>query len=243
MDCNANRLVAGDVSSVSAHFSQIRSYNGTTPIHVGSSGAHSISYDGGEYTGNAATATKVKNKLTFTGAVTGEYDGSSALTINVPEGGSGGEVPIALPNPYPLTFTGGVSASYDGSSATIVNIPKTTMTYSQYSYNATSIGTSTINGIKPSYVYYPSSWDSSYSSALTIFVNVSSFNSNTPDAVVVVKGTRKVYFTFGNGRLVKQSNILTTGSASNTYRIYAFSYLGGSGSTTRVAVNCSEYTE
>lgn len=33
---------------------------------------------------------KNPNALTFTGAATGTYDGSSALTINIPEGGSGG---------------------------------------------------------------------------------------------------------------------------------------------------------
>lgn len=45
--------------------------------------------------GNAAwgdklpTALKNPNALTFTGAATGTYDGSAALTINIPEGGSG----------------------------------------------------------------------------------------------------------------------------------------------------------
>ena len=46
--------------------------------------------------GNAAwgsklpTALKNPNALTFTGAVTGTYDGSAELTITIPEGGSGG---------------------------------------------------------------------------------------------------------------------------------------------------------
>lgn len=104
----------------------------------------------------AGAATKVSNKLTFTGAVTGEYDGSSALTVNIPEGG-GGEVPIALPNPYPIKFTGVTTASYDGSSSVTVNIPKSTMTYSSYTYSVSYIGTNTSTGIYPNYVYYPSS--------------------------------------------------------------------------------------
>lgn len=215
---------------------------GTGTIYVGADGNYNFG-TGGEYTGNAATATKVKNKLTFTGAVTGSYDGSSALTVNIPEGG--GEIPIALPNPYPVKFTGAVSASYDGSSSVTVNIPKTTMTYHAYTYSSTSVGSSTANGIDPGVVEYPSSWSSTSSSAFTIYVRANAFNANTPDAVVIVKGTRQVNFSFTstNGWLVKQSGILTTGSASNTYRVYAFSYLGGSGSNTRVAVNCSEYSE
>lgn len=47
------------------------------------------------------------HKLTFTGAVTGEYDGSAAKTINIPEGGGGAEQLV-------VTFTsagnGGISA-------------------------------------------------------------------------------------------------------------------------------------
>lgn len=204
-------------------------------------GVPCLTNSGMEYTGNAATATKVKNKLTFTGAVTGSYDGSSALTVNIPEGG--GEIPIALPNPYPVKFTGAVSASYDGSSSVTVNIPKTTMTYHAYPYSDASVGSNTGNGIDPGVVEYPSSWSSTSSSTFTIYVRANAFNANTPDAVVIVKGTRQVNlsFTSVNGWLVKQSNILTTGSASNAYRVYAFSYLGGSGSSTRVAVNCSEY--
>lgn len=178
---------------------------GTGTIYVGADGDYNFG-TGGEYTGNAATATKVKNKLTFTGAV---------------------------------------SASYDGSSSVTVNIPKTTMTYHAYTYSSTSVGSSTANGIDPGVVEYPSSWSSTSSSAFTIYVRANAFNANTPDAVVIVKGTRQVNFSFTstNGWLVKQSGILTTGSASNTYRVYAFSYLGGSGSNTRVAVNCSEYSE
>lgn len=215
-------------------------YNiGTGKIYIGADGDYNFG-TGGEYTGNAATATKVKNKLTFTGAVTGSYDGSSALTVNIPEGG---EVPIALPNPYPIKFTGAVTTSYDGSNSVTVNIPKTAMTYHAYPYSDTSLGSSTATGITPGVVEYPSSWSSTSSSTFTIYVKANSFNTNTPDAVVIVKGTRQVNFSFTsvNGWLVKQSNILTTGSASNTYRVYAFSYLGGSGSSTRVAVNCCEY--
>jgi hypothetical protein len=77
---------------------------------------------GDEYSGTAATAKKVSNKLIFTGAVTGEYDGSSELSINIPEGGNG-EVPIALPNPYSLSITANSQKTiYDGSSAINLNL-------------------------------------------------------------------------------------------------------------------------
>lgn len=47
--------------------------------------------DGTEFTlSDFPTALKNPNALTFTGAVTGTYDGSEALTITIPEGGSGG---------------------------------------------------------------------------------------------------------------------------------------------------------
>lgn len=63
------------------------------------------------------TALKNPQSLTFTGAVTGSYDGSAAKTVNIPT------VPTALKNPNALTFAGAVTGSYDGSAAKTVNIP------------------------------------------------------------------------------------------------------------------------
>ena len=60
--------------------------------------------------------------LTFTGAAEGTYDGSSALTVDIP---SATDIPTTLPNPQSLTFTGAVNASYDGSSEVNVEIPST----------------------------------------------------------------------------------------------------------------------
>lgn len=240
-NCDAYSFIASDVIGDCAHFSQIENRGGgTTPIYIGSGAEYSISYDGSEYTGNAATATKVKNKLTFTGAVTGEYDGSSTLTVNIPDGGS--DIPIALPNPYPLTFTGAVTKSYDGSSAVTVNIPGNSMTYRTY------LATATTQVVEPGYSYYPTAWQNANQSVtLTIRVTPSAFSADKPDAVIVVQGTKPVIIvntessTYGG--LFKQSNIMTSGTSSDSYRIYAFSYLGGSGTITGVAVNCSEYTK
>lgn len=57
------------------------------------------------------------HKLTFSGAVTGEYDGSAEVNINIPNGGGGG-------GNAPLTFTGAVDATYNGTEAVTVNIPQ-----------------------------------------------------------------------------------------------------------------------
>ena len=58
--------------------------------------------------------------LTFTGAVEGTYDGSSALTVDIP---SAPDIPTTLPNPKSLTFTGAVEGTYDGSNPLTVEIP------------------------------------------------------------------------------------------------------------------------
>ena len=66
--------------------------------------------------------TKLPNpqSLTFTGAAEGTYDGSSALTVDIP---SAPDIPTTLPNPQSLTFTGAAEGTYDGSSALTVDIP------------------------------------------------------------------------------------------------------------------------
>lgn len=249
-----------EVYSTYAHLSQIENQDGgTTPIYIGSGGEHSISYDGSEYTGNAATATKVNNKLTFTGAVTGEYDGSSALTVNIPEGG--GDIPIALPNPYPLTlgnssYDGREAVSinylpnpyaltingstYDGSSAVTIN---TLYPLAEISYAASTvdIGYNTNSGIHAGYVYYPQSW-TLFNTNRTIHVKCDKFNFNKPSTIIIIYGEGTVSFEYANGYLLKQNNIITTASSSNSYRLYCFSYLAGTGTNTRVAVNCSEYS-
>ena len=90
--------------------------------------------------------------LRFTGAVTDSYDGSKAVTINIPETAkvevdsslsvSGqaadakavgdalkkkagtDDIPKALPNPNALVFTGAATGSYDGSQPIIIDIPE-----------------------------------------------------------------------------------------------------------------------
>lgn len=62
------------------------------------------------------------NKITFTGAVTAEYDGSEPISVEIPSG-TDVDIPSALPNPNKLTFTGAVTAEYDGSTPVSVEIP------------------------------------------------------------------------------------------------------------------------
>ena len=63
---------------------------------------------------NIPTELKNPYALTFTGAVTDNYDGSSSKTVNIP---------TSLKNPYALTITvGNTTITYDGSSAKSINI-------------------------------------------------------------------------------------------------------------------------
>ena len=94
---------------------------------------------------------KNPNKLTFTGAVTAEYDGSEAVSVEIPEGGAGGIYPVVsmtdstadlLPNTFyrwgeiaDLTITlgaetGGITNEYcfefvSGETATTLTVPDT----------------------------------------------------------------------------------------------------------------------
>lgn len=70
--------------------------------------------------GRLPTTLKNPYALTFTGAVSDSYDGSSSKTINIPAPPT---IPTALKNPNKLVLTGAVSAEYDGSAAVTVEIP------------------------------------------------------------------------------------------------------------------------
>lgn len=68
------------------------------------------------YTEISGTPTSLRNpySISFSGYDTGSYDGSSALSIVIPE---------ELPNPYSLSWSGYSSGSYDGSSSKSISIP------------------------------------------------------------------------------------------------------------------------
>lgn len=68
------------------------------------------------YSEISGTPSSLKNPyaITFSGYDTGTYDGSKALSIEIPE---------ELPNPYSLSWSGYSSGSYDGSSSKSISIP------------------------------------------------------------------------------------------------------------------------
>ena len=72
------------------------------------------------------------HKLTFSGAVTGEYDGSAEVNINIPNGGGGGGTGGSVNSVNgmtgdvvlkKLTFTGAATGEYNGSEDVNINIP------------------------------------------------------------------------------------------------------------------------
>lgn len=205
--------------------------DGRGNIYIGPDGDHNFGTTGGEYSGNAATASKVKGTLSFTGSTVASYNGSKDVQVYVPD------LPSAMPNPYPLVING---ESYDGNQSITVN---TQLDYQTYSHNSSSLGASTSSGITPNVCYSPSLY-TPWNSALTIYIRANAFNASNSSAVIVVYGTRTITISSSTsyGSVLKQKDLITTGSSSRSYRIYCVTYLGGSGTNTRVAVNCSEYT-
>lgn len=112
-----------------AYIKKVRIPNSTESFDIyDASAVHSVNGKSGESITLAAsdvgalpdttTALKNPNALTFTGAVTGSYDGSAAKSVAIPT------VPSALKNPNAITFTGGATGTYDGSSAVTITIPE-----------------------------------------------------------------------------------------------------------------------
>lgn len=76
--------------------------------------------------GSGGTAEKVQGKLKFTGASTATYDGSSDVTVNIPEGGSGGGGQAdSVKGTLTIKTAGGTTlASYNGSTDKTVTLPE-----------------------------------------------------------------------------------------------------------------------
>ena len=66
------------------------------------------------WTGGTSAVTPNPHPLTFGGAVSERYDGSSSVSV---------EIPATLKNPYALKLTGAVEAVYDGSESVVAKIP------------------------------------------------------------------------------------------------------------------------
>ena len=104
----------------------------------------------------AGTADKVANTLTFTGAVTGTWDGSAAKTVNIPSGSSY-TLPLASNStrggiklssstrggtPNGITTTSGrtYAVQVNSSEQAVVNVPWTDTTYRLPTASATTLG-------------------------------------------------------------------------------------------------------
>lgn len=175
-----------------------------------------------KYTGISAQAEKVVNKLKFTGAVTAEYDGSSEVTVNIPNAGTG-EIPIALPNPYPIKFTGITSATYDGTSLVTINIPSSELT--QQSSDSDTITTISAGSI---YRY-------TGTTAIKNSLIFTGFSINKSSAIFIVPADQSINFVTSGQYTVKKTEEPT--GTSDQLKVYAFQYLLGD----IILVNCSIY--
>lgn len=208
-----------------------------------------------EYPGNSATATKVQNKLIFTGAVTGEYDGSLEVTVDIPKE----EIPIALPNPYPLTINAKADipngavidniCKYSGESEVTANI--NVAGYDECSYETGEPYLLKING-KTEYVLNGSGkWGVPHlGTAITpgnygicdksaesesITITDSNLSKDKQVAILVTKGNINV--TFNNAKFKLTDNINNIQGSSSQYKCYCFQYINDN----LILVNCSIY--
>lgn len=175
-----------------------------------------------KYTGISAQAEKVVNKLKFTGAVTAEYDGSSEVTVNIPNAGTG-EIPIALPNPYPIKFTGITSATYDGTSLVTINIPSSELT--QQSSDSDTITTISAGSI---YRY-------TGSTALKYSLNLTGFSIKSSTAIFIIPADQTISFAESDQYTIKKAD--EPSGTSDQLKVYAFQYLFGD----IILVNCNIY--
>lgn len=211
-----------------------------------------------KYTGISAQAEKVVNKLKFTGAVTAEYNGSSEVTVNIPEAGTG-EVPIALPNPYPLIINavanipnGAVSdkiCEYSGESSVTANI--NVAGYDECTYETGTPYLLKING-KSDYVLNgagkwgvphlgttttPGNYGICDKSAVSDSITISDSNLSEDKQVSILVTRGDVNVTFNNEKFKLSSDIANIQGNSSQYKCYCFQYINNN----LILVNCSIY--
>lgn len=126
---NSAAALAGDAADDLASASQSATYAATQATSAASTAntaaaaansAAAAANDAAEAANDAAEAAEAaasRQKLTFSGAVSAEYDGTAAVSVSIPA------QPTALPSPAALTITVGQNTiSYDGSAAKTVTI-------------------------------------------------------------------------------------------------------------------------
>jgi hypothetical protein len=155
------------------------------------------------------------NVLTFTGAVTGTWDGSAAKTVNIPAGSS-----YTLPPAAPTTL-GGIKVGYttsgknykvqiDGNNNAYVNVPwtDTNTTYSQATSSALGL-------VKIGYTESGKNYPVELNSSGQMFVNVPWTDTDTkytlPTATASVLGGIKI----GSGLSISNGVVSTGNYVSN----------------------------
>lgn len=126
---NSAAALAGDAADAAASARQSATYAATQATSAASAAntaataansAAAAATDAAEAANDAADAAEAaaaRQKLTFSGAVSAEYDGTAAVSVSIPA------QPTALPSPAALTITVGQdTVSYDGSAAKTVTI-------------------------------------------------------------------------------------------------------------------------
>lgn len=222
-------------------------------IQIGTNG--SFSSDGGEFLGTASVANKVNNKLTFSGGATGEYDGSSAVTINIPEL----DIPIALPNPYSLSLSaiaeipeGNVVDSivnYNGSSTVDSSIK--VLGYDTGTYESGVPYLTRINGQSNTVLLGNGKWGYPYlkttttpgnygicdksSSTSSVLVSSTNLSETQQTALIITKGN--VAVSFNNSIFKIGSSVSSVSGNSSQYKCYALQYINDS----IILVNCELY--
>lgn len=143
----------------------IGNYNNYAPTKTGSgaSGTWGISVTGNAAT--ATTATKVSNPITFTGAVTGTWDGSSAKTVNIPSA-------YSLPTASATTL-GGVKVG------TGLSITNGVLSATSTAYTLPAATSSVLGGIKVGYTTTGKNYKVQLDSSNNAYVNVPWTDTNT----------------------------------------------------------------
>lgn len=143
----------------------IGNYNNYAPTKTGSgaSGTWGISVTGNAAT--ATTATKVSNPITFTGAVTGTWDGSSAKTVNIPSA-------YSLPTASATTL-GGVKVG------TGLSITNGVLSATSTAYTLPAATSGALGGIKVGYTTTGKNYKVQLDSSNNAYVNVPWTDTNT----------------------------------------------------------------
>lgn len=143
----------------------------------------------GSLNGNATTATtatKLNNKLIFTGAVTATYDGSNEVTVNIPSGVQGNYLPTSGG-----TMTGNInSQSIIPTSNSLYNIGSSSFKYNTIfanTFNGNATTSSTANKVANKLTFTGAS-TGTYDGSSPITINIPTFQQTNGILTVQLNG-------------------------------------------------------